>query len=219
MLVNCSECRKEISDQAESCPHCGHPLRKVASEPPSGTQKDGAPFLIFATIALVISLFSNQALVPAMATIGFAAASLLRSEKWRPGAGIVLAVGIILFVAVATVQTPASTTAVTSSATRASRGHTDAVEIADWNWLKDPNFGTRGTIKWNVQVRNKGSENIESVKVEFTTYDGTGKLIATTFTYVSAIPPGEVRASSSFADLYGTESRATTQIAGVRVAR
>lgn len=27
-LITCPECRKEISDQAEACPHCGYPLRK-----------------------------------------------------------------------------------------------------------------------------------------------------------------------------------------------
>lgn len=25
-LVKCSECQKEISDKAESCPHCGNPI-------------------------------------------------------------------------------------------------------------------------------------------------------------------------------------------------
>jgi predicted amidophosphoribosyltransferase len=26
-LINCKECNKEISDQAQSCPHCGAPLQ------------------------------------------------------------------------------------------------------------------------------------------------------------------------------------------------
>lgn len=29
-LMNCPECGKEISDQAESCPYCGYPLRLFA---------------------------------------------------------------------------------------------------------------------------------------------------------------------------------------------
>ena len=28
-LVNCPECSGNVSDQAESCPHCGFPLVKV----------------------------------------------------------------------------------------------------------------------------------------------------------------------------------------------
>lgn len=31
-LIQCPECGKEISDQAESCPHCGNPLRPVVIE-------------------------------------------------------------------------------------------------------------------------------------------------------------------------------------------
>ena len=25
-LINCPECKKEVSDSAESCPNCGHPI-------------------------------------------------------------------------------------------------------------------------------------------------------------------------------------------------
>ena len=31
-LFKCPECGKEISDQAEACPHCGNPLRPVVIE-------------------------------------------------------------------------------------------------------------------------------------------------------------------------------------------
>ena len=36
-LVACPECRTQVSDQAESCPHCGYPLkrdREAAKAPP-----------------------------------------------------------------------------------------------------------------------------------------------------------------------------------------
>lgn len=29
-LVQCSECNREISDQAAACPQCGHPLGPIA---------------------------------------------------------------------------------------------------------------------------------------------------------------------------------------------
>jgi len=93
-----------------------------------------------------------------------------------------------------------------------------AAEITQWNWRKDPTFGTKGAIRWNVEVRNKSSKNLESVKVEFTTFDRNNKLIATTFSYVSAIPPGETRSDASFADIFGTEESATIKISGVRFA-
>ena len=32
MLVKCPECHKKISSQAESCPHCGHPMKKSSPQ-------------------------------------------------------------------------------------------------------------------------------------------------------------------------------------------
>jgi hypothetical protein len=91
----------------------------------------------------------------------------------------------------------------------------DAAEITDWNWHADPNFAGRGTIKWNVSIRNKSSRYIHRVTIAFTAYDDAGKLIATTNTYVMAIPPGQIRSNSSFADLYRTEKTAEVKITGV----
>jgi predicted amidophosphoribosyltransferase len=34
-LINCPECNKEISDMAESCPHCGFPIAKKAPLKPA----------------------------------------------------------------------------------------------------------------------------------------------------------------------------------------
>ncbi|HCJ6434223.1 zinc ribbon domain-containing protein [Acinetobacter baumannii] len=28
-LISCPECKREISDQAKSCPHCGFPIEKI----------------------------------------------------------------------------------------------------------------------------------------------------------------------------------------------
>jgi len=28
MLIKCPECKKDMSDKAEKCPHCGYPLKK-----------------------------------------------------------------------------------------------------------------------------------------------------------------------------------------------
>ena len=32
-LVKCPECKKEVSDTAETCPHCGYRLKKPISRP------------------------------------------------------------------------------------------------------------------------------------------------------------------------------------------
>jgi hypothetical protein len=69
-----------------------------------------------------------------------------------------------------------------------------------------------------VEVKNKSQRNISTVRVNFTSYDGQGKLITSTFTYVHAIPSGETRSDDSYADLYGMEQTANAQITEVRFA-
>lgn len=40
MLIECSECKRQMSDQADSCPHCGHPHKSSAQKiPPSAQPK------------------------------------------------------------------------------------------------------------------------------------------------------------------------------------
>jgi hypothetical protein len=94
----------------------------------------------------------------------------------------------------------------------------ETAEIVDWNWSSDPDFGSNGAIKWNVQVRNKSAKPMSLVKVEFTTYDKAGKLIASDFTYVQAIPAGQSRSDESYADYHGTEDEAGVQVAEVTFA-
>lgn len=39
-LINCPECSREISDQAESCPHCGYPVARKRKEAEHPTEKN-----------------------------------------------------------------------------------------------------------------------------------------------------------------------------------
>ena len=32
-LTSCDECEREVSTEAEACPHCGYPIRGTASDP------------------------------------------------------------------------------------------------------------------------------------------------------------------------------------------
>ena len=145
--------------------------------------------------------------------------ALFRNERGRWWAVLVIVLGIGAWAELnkALTQTPSTALEIPSSAPSAPAPPStlEAEEIVDFNWVKDPDFGTHGTIKWNVQVRNKSSRNIKNVKVEFTTYDKAGKLVATTFAFVSAIPAGETRAEASYADLYRTERKANAVISEV----
>lgn len=214
MLIECSECKQEVSDQAESCPHCGNPIRPPAADSEitrvARKERSAPIFLVLAVIAFLLSLDTPRFLLffPIMGTLGCAAISLFRKEKGRFGAVLVFVFGIGLFLL---------NEMSTGVATGIKSPNLAAAEIVDWNWQKDPTFAGRGTIKWNVQVRNKSSQYIGQVKIEFTTFDERNRLIASTFTFLDAIPPGEIRSTSSFADLYGTEKQATVQITDVQL--
>lgn len=86
------------------------------------------------------------------------------------------------------------------------------VEIADWNWRIDPDFGTDGTVRYTVELRNNTSQYIEQVSVEFSTYDAQGSLIESTFTYVSGLSPGGTASESGFATYYGSEEKAKIRV-------
>lgn len=153
-------------------------------------------------------MFTPRILVilPVMAVIILAIVSLVRKEKSAvfPAAIIAAAIGFLL-VSESEMQ----------SLTPAAPAAADVARISDWNWNVDPSFGTNGTIKWNVSVQNTSDRPIEMARVDFATYDASGKLIATTFTYVHAIPPGGTRSESSFADLYGNEAKANVTLSSV----
>jgi len=229
-LINCSECGAQVSDKAEACPHCGAPIEKTASSrvrrpdvisntPPEvspAKPKASAPiFLSLAVVAFLLTLTTPRLLLffPLMGTLGFAAVSFFRKEKGRAAAVIifVLTLGVL-----GTSEFLTSVPTTTASMTPEKLG---TAEIVDWNWVKDPSFGTDGTIKWNVQVKNTSTEYLDSVKVELTTYDSANKLIATTSSRVSAIPPGEIRSENGYMDLYGTEDKAGIQITDIRAAQ
>gem|GEM_PF-2920187 len=205
MLVECPECKAQISSEAASCPSCGRPNTTTPS--PTQTVARSPAFLIAAVAGLVFSLFTPRLIVvlPILATVVLAIVSIVRKEKTRAGAVVVLLLAIGLFV-------------VGSSDMRPGRGAANAVDyaqVADWNWQSDPSFGTRGTIKWNVSVKNISEKPISVARVEFSTFDSSGKLITTTFTFVHAIPPGQTRSEESYADLYGNEAKAAVQLTDV----
>lgn len=210
MLIECPECKREISDQAASCPHCGFAQRKTettsASTPAiSDTPQSKSPvLLIIALIALLLGLFTPRILIffPVLITLGCATVSLVRKEAGRPLSIVALIGGVGLLLL----------SGVNTSSLSANLG---AAKIADWNWNKDPSFGTRGAIKWNVEIQNVSTRSIRDVRVELTTYDASGKLVATDFTYVNAIPPGQTRSQEGYGDLYGTEEHAEVKITDV----
>lgn len=239
MLMECPECHREISDQAPACPHCGYLAKRpeenaapsqanasiastASSELHVPTVANGSGFLIAAAIAFVFCLVTPRILIvlPALCCIVLAIVSLVRRERFRWG-GVVIVVLTVLLV----IESSEEMRTITGPVVTANAGSDDdqtanlaAAKISDWNWNADPDFGTHGAVKWNVAIFNSSSRAIASAKVDFTTYDNHGKMIATTFAYVEAIPPGQTRNENSFADYYGTEKKASVVVSEVRFA-
>ena len=67
-LINCVECKKEISSEAAACPHCGFPLKPDskkqiladAREAKSSKTGLGTLFLVLGIIGIVIGFVVNQ---------------------------------------------------------------------------------------------------------------------------------------------------------------
>ena len=209
MLQNCSECGKEVSSATAACPNCGHPL--AATEKPTPTFAPSArPAPVFSIIAVCAVLFGFVtpmilAWFPMTAGAACGLIGAVRGERprWLPIGSAVTAILMFFVVASGT-------------------GHhgvggrkLSAAKIESWNWNIDPSFGTKGTVKWNVAVTNTSERAISMARVEFSTYDANGKLLASTFTFVHAIPAGETRTADSFAHYYGNEKDAKIALSDV----
>lgn len=171
--------------------------------------KSAPIFGILAAVCLVFSLGSPLILItlPLMVAAVLAIIGIARKERPRWLAPTALGGSFLLFLMAGSSLNNIGGT---------STANLNAATIVDWSWEIDPDFGTRGTIKWRVAVRNTSDKPIESVKVEFSTYDKSRRLLTSDFSYVSAIPPGETRTDESYADFYGTEDTAQAVISSVR---
>jgi uncharacterized protein YraI len=89
------------------------------------------------------------------------------------------------------------------------------VEIKDWRWYSDPDFGTSGAVRYVVELQNNTDQYISSVRIGLTTYDSDGRIVDSDFTYVQSLTPGGTSSTESYADYYGTEDRAKIQVQDV----
>ena len=214
MLNNCPACNGTISNQAITCPHCGHPLIEV-SQTARPKEERSSTFTILSGIGFLVCLFTPKLIValPIFGTAICAVIAIFRKEPSRIVSGIILIITLgLLFSGESSVSSVGQSESSTDTSL-------SAVKIDDWNWIKDPDFAGKGTIHWNVKVSNVSDKYIDMVRVELTTFDQAGKLIATDYDYVNSIPPGSSRSEEGYADYYGTEKSANIQVTEVRFAR
>lgn len=70
-LINCFECKKEISDKAEFCPHCGVPLKASKKEAPIVVARREGCFLQFLNLGcliwvIIIAFFVLSSFLPSV---------------------------------------------------------------------------------------------------------------------------------------------------------
>jgi hypothetical protein len=90
-----------------------------------------------------------------------------------------------------------------------------AAQIVSSNWRADPEFAGEGGIVWTVEVRNTSAQLMETVRVDFVTYDAGGKILDYDFTFVGPIDPGATGAAEGFAHLRGGETSVNYQVSEV----
>lgn len=217
MLIDCPECKKQVSDQAETCPLCGFQLKAKAV---AAAAKRSDPIWLVAAITALVIVFVGVPPVAAgfliLTAVVTASVSLYKREAGRGLAITILVIlGLVFF---ANYRTISGSDAVTAS-DAAGEAESPAAVIADWNWSSNPNFAGRGAVIWNVQVKNQSTKNIAAVQVQLTTFDASGKLVTSDDTYVNTIAVGETGTGKGYADYYGTERKAEVRIVNVRYAR
>ncbi len=84
MLINCPECgREKISDQAKSCPSCGHPVAAVTIEKTAkqwkAMQAWSVAIQIIGIFMLIIGLFVGGILVLSFGVIFYL---VVRIKTW-----------------------------------------------------------------------------------------------------------------------------------------
>jgi hypothetical protein len=88
--------------------------------------------------------------------------------------------------------------------------------IVNSNWRVDKTFAGSGAVIWTAEVQNTGAQPLESVRVDFSTYDQAGSIVAADVAFTDPIPPGETRAVQGYADYHGTEATAKFVVGNVR---
>lgn len=81
-LLNCPECKREISDTASACIHCGYDFKAINETKKKNEQKS-AVFQVIAVIALIVAFFTPRILlnIVLLVVLGSAIISLVRKEK------------------------------------------------------------------------------------------------------------------------------------------
>jgi hypothetical protein len=106
-----------------------------------------------------------------------------------------------------------------SAAAQLSAGSSSDLQITSSAWYPQPaSDSVSGTVNWIAEVRNTTSRVVETAQIDFVSRDAAGNELASDFSFVGPIPPGETRANESFAEYVGTEASVDIRVGAVTFA-
>ena len=84
-LINCPECKREVSDAAVSCPSCGYPLWERPAEPQFEAYRRRVLVgsLVICVIGVPVGLALNLPAVWALAILGIVVAGIKLAGRRR----------------------------------------------------------------------------------------------------------------------------------------
>ena len=181
MLINCPECKKEVSDSAPSCPHCGYSLissNEAAVQVESKSEKKTPTFLIIAVCAIFVAFFTPRFLasIPCLIVIIASIVSIYKKESARFFPVMTLLVGLFLVVA----STPdfGSGNPTLSSKESEAANYISKLRINEgWKWESDRSYSH---IKG--RVTNDGDKVISYFEVTAYYKDKHGNVLDTDYT-------------------------------------
>lgn len=89
-LAKCPDCGKDVSDQASSCPNCGHPVKAVVIEQTAKKYKAMQLLGIFLIIIGIFSLFGS---------LGSTSSESSGMFGFSGGSALLIFVGLICYIA------------------------------------------------------------------------------------------------------------------------
>lgn len=224
-LTKCKECGNDVSKKADKCPNCGAPIKKRTTVL--------TWFVLFLFVLMFIGFLGNDSSI-ATSNTTYAANKPTKSNVYRDLRYAHNTINIRDGVGkshkvVGQLKRGDSVEVkgVEGEWARISIGDAPKgfvyepllkhnpippLEIADWNWYSDPEFGVDGSIIWNVEVRNNTNRYVKTVKVEFSSYDSSEKLITSDFTYVKGLSPGGKGTAKSYTTYFGREKTGRIRI-------
>jgi hypothetical protein len=106
-----------------------------------------------------------------------------------------------------------------SAMAQLSTGSSADLQITSSAWYPETGSdGLNGSVNWMAEVRNNTSQMIEVARVDYVSHDAAGNVLASDFTFVGPIPPGETRANEGFADQLGNETSVDITVSEVTFA-